>query len=81
MQAARELRNDDFKTMQRTVKKYPLFVNSFFIKRANSFIQTVVKEAMGIEHYWGRVEFAPGQGQIHLHIIVLAKDRAYLDDF
>ena len=81
MQAARELRNGDFKTMQRTVKKYPLFVNDFFMKRANCFMKTVVKEAMGIEHYWGRVEFAPGRGQIHLHIIALAKDRAYLDDF
>jgi len=81
MQAAQELRNGDFKTMQRTVKKYPLFVNDFFMKRANCFMKTVVKEAMGIEHYWGRVEFAPGRGQIHLHIIALAKDRAYLDDF
>ena len=51
------------------------------MKRVNCFMNTVVKEAMGIEHYWGQVEFAPGRGQIHLHIIALAKNRAYLDDF
>ena len=44
-------------------------------------MKTVAKEAMGIEHYWGRVEFAPGRGQIHLQIITLSNDRAYLDNF
>ena len=78
---AEDLEKGDFDAMRKSVKKYPLFVNDFFMKRAKSFMGTVVKEAMGIEHYWGRVEFAPGRGQIHLHIIVIAKDRAYLDDF
>ncbi len=32
-------------------------------------------------NYWGRVEFAPGRGAIHLHIVAIAKDRAYLQDF
>ena len=44
-------------------------------------MKTVVKEALGIEHYWGRIEFAPGRGQIHLHMLGIAKDRAYLDAF
>ena len=30
---------------------------------------------------WGRVEFAPGRGAIHLHLLGIAKDKAYLDDF
>ncbi len=44
-------------------------------------MKTVMKEALGIDHYWGRVEFAPGRGQIHLHMLGIAKDRAYLDSF
>ena len=36
---------------------------------------TVVKKELGIEHYWGRVEFAPGRGAIHLHIIGLSAGR------
>ncbi len=42
---------------------------------------TVIKTALGIEHYWGRVEFAPGRGAIHLHIVAIANDMAYLQDF
>ncbi len=42
---------------------------------------TVVKETLGIDHYWGRVEFAPGRGAIHLHIIGIARDKAYLRAF
>ena len=48
------------------------------MKQAKSFMATVVKEAIGIDHYWGRVEFAPGRGAIHLHIIGIAIDKAYL---
>ncbi len=39
---------------------------------------TVVKKALGIDHYWGRVEFASGMGAIHLHIIGIARGKAYL---
>ncbi len=39
---------------------------------------TVDKKALGIDHYWGRVEFAPGRGAIHLHIIGIARGKAYL---
>ncbi len=42
---------------------------------------TVIKTALGIEHYWGRVEFAPGRGAIHLYIVAIANDMAYLQDF
>jgi hypothetical protein len=51
------------------------------MKRAHSFMKTVMKNALQIDHYWGRVEFAPGRGAIHLHIVAIAKDRAYLQDF
>ncbi len=42
---------------------------------------TFVKKALGIGHYWGRVEFAPGKGAIHLHMICIARDKAYLRAF
>ena len=75
------LEANNFKAMKKSVKHYPLYVNDFFMTRVNKYMQTVVKEALGIEHYWGRIEFAPGRGQIHLHMLGIAKDRAYLDAF
>jgi len=48
------------KEMAKSARRYPSFVNKFFMERADTFMTTVVKEALGIEHYWGRVEFAPG---------------------
>ncbi len=55
-----------------------MYVSEFFIKRAKSFLATVVKKALGIDHYWGRVEFAPIRRAIHLHMICIARDKAYL---
>ncbi len=34
-----------------------------------------------MDHYWGRVEFAPGRGANHLHMICIARDKAYLRAF
>ena len=79
--AAKDLENGSFQEMKIAARKYPLFVNDFFMKRAQCFMKEVMKEALGIEHYWGRVEFAPGRGQIHIHMLGIAKDRAYLDAF
>ena len=39
------------------------------------------REALELEYYWGRVEFAPGCGAIHLHIVGIAKNKAHLHDF
>jgi hypothetical protein len=51
------------------------------MKCANSFMMTVIKQALQIEHYWGHMEFAPGRGTIHLHIVAIAKNKAYLQEF
>jgi hypothetical protein len=67
--------------MSNATRKYPLFVNDFFMKCVNLFMKTVMKNALQIEHYWGCVEFAPGRGAIHLRVVALGKDRAYLQDF
>ncbi len=67
--------------MSNASRRHPLFVSKYFMRRAKTFMSTVVKTALGIEHYWVRVEFAPGRGAIHLHIGAIAKDMAYLQDF
>jgi hypothetical protein len=67
--------------MSNAARKYPLFINDFFMKHVNLFMKTVMKNALQIEHYWGRVKFAPGRGAIHLHVVAIGKDRAYLQDF
>ncbi len=67
--------------MSNASRRHPLFMNKYFMRRAKFFMATAVKTALGIEHYWGRVEFAPGRGAIDLHIVAIAKDMAYLQDF
>ena len=71
----------DFQAMAQAARRYPLYVNEYFMKRAKTFLDGYAREVLNIEYYWGRVEFASGRGQIHLHILGIAKDRAYLDDF
>ncbi len=64
--------------MANATQRYPLYVNEFFMKREKSFMATIVKKALGIDHYWGRVEFAPRRGTILVHMICIARDKAYL---
>jgi hypothetical protein len=78
---AEAIRGGSMIAMSNASQRHPLFVNEYFKRRAKSFMSTVVKTALGIEHYWGWVEFAPGCGAIHLHIVTIAKDMAYLQDF
>ncbi len=77
---AQAIRDESMIAMSNASWRHP-FVNEYFMRRAKSFMSTVVKMALGIEHYWGCVEFAPGRGAIHLHIVAIAKDMAYLQDF
>ncbi len=67
--------------MSNASRRHPLFVNECLMRRAKSFMSTVIKTALGIEYYWGRVEFVPGHGAIHLHIVGIANDMAYLQEF
>lgn len=70
-----------FQAMTKSVKRWPLYVNEFFTKRATLFMDTILKDALGIKHYWGRVEFAPGRGQIHLHLLAISQDQTYLKKY
>jgi hypothetical protein len=60
--------------MSNTARKLSLYVNEFY--EACQFVHedSYEKKALQIEHYWGRVEFAPGRGAIHLHIVAIAKN-------
>jgi hypothetical protein len=51
------IRDGSMIAMSNASWRYHLFVNEYFMRRAKSFMATVVKTALGIEHYWGRVEF------------------------
>jgi hypothetical protein len=78
---AEAIKNRGRKEMSNATRKYPLFVNDFFMKCVNWFMKTVMKNALQLEHYWGRVEFAPSRGAIHLCVVAIRKDRAYVQDF
>ena len=59
----------------KAVNDHALTVQHFFIMRCQDFLNTVGKSLFGIEHYWGRMEFAKGRGQIHLHLLgILSND-------
>ena len=78
---AKLLEDGDTTAMRKSVKRFSVYVNEFFIKRAKNFLENVLGPAFGIVHYWSRVEFAPGRGQIHLHILGISNDHAYLKEY
>jgi len=80
-EAARKIEMKDFTQISKSARNYPLVVNQFFMIRAEEFMKTVVKNTLGVDHYWGRVEFAPGRGQIHLHILAVTNKKGYLQDY
>ena len=71
----------DFKRHCKRIREHSLYVNEYFMKRAREFMEGYAREVLGVEHYWGRVEFASGRGQIHLHILGIARNMGYLTDF
>ena len=71
----------NFQAMCRASRRHPLYVNQYFMMRAERFMDEYARHALELEYYWGRVEFAPGRGAIHLHILGIAKNKAYLNDF
>ena len=51
------------------------------MKPAKLFMDTDACNVLGIEHYWGRVEFSSGRGQIHIRLLGITKNKAYLPAF
>jgi hypothetical protein len=55
VKTADAIKNGGRKEMSNSARKYPLFVNEFFMKRANLFNKTVMKNALQLKHYWGQL--------------------------
>ena len=75
---ADKLKNNDFNAKCKSMATYPLYVNQYFMKLANEFMNGYARNVLGIKYYWGRVKLSSGRGQIHLHILGIAKNKAYL---
>ena len=59
--------------LNKAVNDYSIIVQEFFQIRVRTFLKGVGINKFGIEHYWGRYEFAKGRGQIHLHLVAIQK--------
>ena len=54
------------------LNEYSLVVQEYFEKRVEAWLEVVGKPIFGIKHYWVRLEFAPGRGQIHAHLLAIS---------
>jgi hypothetical protein len=68
-----ELTNDST-ARNKAVNDYSIVVQEFFIERLRDWLTTVGKEIFGIRHYWCRLEFAKGRGQIHAHLLAIVQN-------
>lgn len=57
------------------VNENALVIQEYFQKRFEVWMETVGKPVFGINHYWARYEFAPGRGQIHVHLLAISQDQ------
>jgi len=54
------------------LNEYSLVVQEHFEKRVEAWLEVVGKPIFGIKHHWVRLEFAPGRGQIHAHLLAIS---------
>ena len=64
--------------LSRILNDYAIVVQEYFQKRVDIWINSVGRAIFGIAHWWGRFEFTPGRGQIHIHFIAIRKDQSIL---
>jgi hypothetical protein len=57
------------------INDYTVVVQEFFQLRFNLWMEHVGRALFGIAFFWGRYEFAPGRGQIHIHLLAIRKDQ------
>jgi len=57
--------------------EYSLVVQELFEDRVKTWLETVGKDVFFIKHFWGRMEFSPGRGQIHCHLLAICGDQSY----
>ena len=57
---------------------YTIVVQEYFQLRFHAWMNSCGKNIFGIEHWWGRFEFTPGRGQIHIHFLAIRKNQNIL---
>ena len=75
------LREHERTALQKSSRDYTVFVNEYFMMRAKIFLDNYSRDVLDLKYYWGRVELVSGRGQIHMHILGIAKNKAYLHEF
>lgn len=66
----------DTSRFHRAIVQYSVVIQEYFQNRVDNWLQNIGKKLLGIEHYWGRYEFAHGRGQIHVHLLcILNKEK------
>lgn len=58
------------------MNQYSIVVQEYFQNRVKTWLDTVGKEILKINHYWVRYEFTPGRGQIHAHLLAISSDNS-----
>ena len=64
--------------LSQILNDYAIVVQEFFQIRVKLWFETVGKAIFGIAHWWGRFEFTPGRGQIHIHFLATREDQNIL---
>ena len=67
---------DGIKGRTQLINDHALVVQEYFQMRVKEWLKTVGRKVFGIEHHWGRFEFAPSRGQIHVHMICISNDQS-----
>ena len=57
----------------KAVNQYRIVIQEYFMTRVNHWIETFVKEVLKVTDWFVRFEFAKGRGEIHAHILAIAK--------
>ena len=62
----------------RNVIYFTIFMQEYFQKRIENWLNTVGKTIFKINHHWTRFEFAPSRGQIHAHMLAVTGHNSLL---
>ena len=60
----------------RILNEYSLVVQEQFQLRVEHWMDTVGKHTLGIKHHYAKYEFAPGRGQIHVHMLAISDNNS-----
>jgi Helitron helicase-like domain at N-terminus len=76
-----QMAGDDFEQcysgsshLSRILNDYSIVVQEYFQHRVELWLESVGTRVFGIKHHWGKFEFTPGRGQIHIHLLAIPFD-------